>query len=262
MTENKKEEKPEFEHVHDVLSFLQQNIVAPKSQYNHHGKYNYRSCEDITEAVKKLMPKGACILLKDEIVAVYVDEKLEFKTSEPTAAGSLRETIDNRFSSGRIYVKATATLSYLGEEVFNVAFAREPAAQKGTSPSQITGAASSYARKYALAGLFMLDDVKDEDKKKSKADEWTGDIEKNKKEEEEEVVSKVFGGSMSSGIDIDQSTEIYHQALKNIAGCSDMAALKKTWTDISKGKNVFTSDQFSDLTQAKDEKKQEIETQL
>ncbi len=119
------------------LVYIQSNLKAPKNQYNNFGGYNYRSCEDIMEAVKPLLKDVNCTLMvRDDIVQV----------------------------ENRIYVKATATLrTPSGEKYENTAFAREPESKKGLDESQITGAASSYARKYALNGLFCIDDTKDTD---------------------------------------------------------------------------------------------------
>lgn len=119
------------------LVYIQTRLKAPKSQRNSFGGYNYRSCEDIMEAVKPLLAETNCSLtVSDDIVQV----------------------------SDRIYVKATATLrTPNGEEYKNTAYAREPLSKKGSDESQVTGAASSYARKYALNGLFCIDDTKDAD---------------------------------------------------------------------------------------------------
>lgn len=116
------------------LARIQQELKAPKGQFNSFGKYKYRSCEDIVEAVKPLL--GDCVLLVgDEIVEV----------------------------GGRIYVKATAALHSDKQHIETCGWAREPETKKGMDVSQITGAASSYARKYALNGLFAIDDTKDAD---------------------------------------------------------------------------------------------------
>ncbi len=113
---------------------IQSALKAPKGQRNNFGKYNYRSCEDILEAVKPLL-QNAVLTLSDDVVQV----------------------------GDRIYVKATATL-IAGESTISVtAMAREAMAQKGMSDPQVTGSASSYARKYALNGLFAIDDTKDDD---------------------------------------------------------------------------------------------------
>lgn len=119
------------------LVSIQQELKAPKGQYNSFGKYHYRSCEDILEAVKPILGKHSCILLlSDEIV----------------------------FIEGRHYLKATATIfNSEGTRVAVSALAREPLDKKGMDDSQITGMASSYARKYALNGLFCIDDTKDAD---------------------------------------------------------------------------------------------------
>ena len=121
---------------------IQKYLKAPKNQRNNFGKYNYRSCEDILEAVKPLANKLECsVLLSDKIVIV----------------------------GDRIYVEATAALFKDDDNSVSVsALAREPLSQKGMNEAQITGSASSYARKYALNGLFAIDDTKDSD-----TDEYT-----------------------------------------------------------------------------------------
>lgn len=119
------------------LIAIQSKLKAPKGQYNSFGKYKYRSAEDILEAVKPLLAEEKCTLtLSDEVL-----------------------NIGNRF-----YIKATATLTNSDDvQVINVAYAREDETKKGMDGSQITGTASSYARKYALNGLFLIDDTKDAD---------------------------------------------------------------------------------------------------
>jgi len=116
------------------LNKIQQNLKAPKNQRNEYGGFNYRNAEDILEAYKKIA-EDTVLLLKDEIIQL----------------------------GERYYLKATATIC-LGEEKISVeALAREPQIQKGMNESQITGSASSYARKYALNALFAIDDNKDAD---------------------------------------------------------------------------------------------------
>ena len=130
-----------MDNVHDMtkLQKIQQELSAPKNQKNSFGNYNYRSCEDILQAVKPLLNETGTVLnLMDEMVEV----------------------------GGRVYVKATVTLleSETGRAIASaVAFAREEESKKGMDASQVTGAASSYARKYALSGLFAIDDNKDSD---------------------------------------------------------------------------------------------------
>lgn len=118
-----------------ILSKIQRELKAPKNLYNKFGNYNYRNAEGILEAVKPILPDGYVILLNDEI-----------------------EKIGDRY-----YIKATATLTD-GEETINAhARAREDETKKGMDGCQITGACSSYARKYALNALLMIDDSKDSD---------------------------------------------------------------------------------------------------
>lgn len=116
---------------------IQSQLHAPKGQYNSFGKYNYRSCEDILEAVKPLC--------KDQNCSLVISDTLQW--------------IGERY-----YIVATAKLiNGKGEFIEATGMAREPHDKKGMDSCQITGAASSYARKYALNGLFAIDDTKDSD---------------------------------------------------------------------------------------------------
>lgn len=130
---------------------IQTDLKAPKGQYNSFGKYKYRSAEDILEAVKPLCKKhGAVLILTDEIITIGDQDH--------------KKTEESVFTGNRYYVKASATLASVdGGEVCVCAYAREDYDKKGMDGSQITGAASSYARKYALNGLFCIDDTKDAD---------------------------------------------------------------------------------------------------
>lgn len=115
---------------------IQSELKAPKGNYNSFGKYKYRSCEDILEAVKPLLARENCTLtLQDDVILI----------------------------GDRFYIKATASITDGSETVSTTAFARESNEKKGMDDSQITGTASSYARKYALNGLFLIDDTKDAD---------------------------------------------------------------------------------------------------
>ncbi len=118
------------------LAKIQQDLNAPKNQWNAFSKFSYRSCEDILEGVKPLL-NGLVLTMSDDVVQV----------------------------GDRIYVKATAMLTDGDNSISNSALARESLTKKGMDDSQITGTASSYARKYALNGLFCIDDEKDADSK-------------------------------------------------------------------------------------------------
>lgn len=119
------------------LNTIQSLLKAPKDQYNKFGNYKYRNCEDILEAVKPLLFSQSCTLtISDEIVMIGT----------------------------RYYVRTTATIKNAnGETEMTTAYAREDESKKGMDASQITGSTSSYARKYALNGLFCIDDTKDSD---------------------------------------------------------------------------------------------------
>ena len=124
--------------IYAALMAVQAELKAPKNQRNNFGKYNYRSCEDIVEAVKPLLKENGLFLnMSDDIVLI----------------------------GDRYYVKATVSVTDIvtGESVQTSALAREAAQKKGMDESQVTGTASSYARKYALNGLFAIDDTKDAD---------------------------------------------------------------------------------------------------
>jgi len=121
----------------DILNKIQTELNAPKNQFNKFGKYNYRSCEDVLEGLKPLLKKYECsVILTDDLVLI----------------------------GDRYYIKATAKLVKDGTTISEVnGFAREGEKQAGMSESQLTGATSTYARKYALNGLFAIDDNKDAD---------------------------------------------------------------------------------------------------
>lgn len=124
--------------IYEKLATIQQELKAPKNQYSDYGGYYYRSCEDILEGLKPCLEKvNALVVLSDELVLV----------------------------GDRYYIKATATLIDIEstERISNTAFARETESRPKMDASQITGSSSTYARKYALNGLFCIDDVKDAD---------------------------------------------------------------------------------------------------
>lgn len=131
--------------LYEKLQFVQSRLKAPKNQYNKFGGYNYRNCEDIQEAVKPLLQEvKAALVVGDELVLI----------------------------GERYYIKAVAKFidCESGERLENVAYAREELDKKGMDVSQVTGSTSSYARKYALNGLFCIDDVKDADNQDNSGD--------------------------------------------------------------------------------------------
>ena len=124
--------------IYEKLLNIQTTLKAPKGQFNKFGNYKYRNCEDILESLKPLLfDNKVVVLINDDIVAV----------------------------NDRIYIKTTVTLkdTESEEKIDTTAFAREEETKKGMDSSQITGSASSYARKYALNAMFAIDDTKDSD---------------------------------------------------------------------------------------------------
>lgn len=207
--------------IYEKLAQIQVELKAPKNQYNSFGKYKYRSCEDILEAAKPLaVAKGAVVTISDEVVEV----------------------------ASRVYVKATATITDLtdGSSTSVSALAREAEEKKGMDAAQVTGAASSYARKYALGGLFCLDDVADSDATnthgKTKAQgvaekAQAAGIAEQAKEYKCCDCGKDFAGFTDKTGKVWNAGQVYHMSeSKNIDGkarCSE--CMKKAGTEKKKG---------------------------
>lgn len=189
--------------IYNKLAKIQAELIAPKGQYNSFGKYSYRSCEDILKALKPLCDANACTC---------------FITNDLLNIGNFN------------YVMATVTLIDLetGEKVVSTAHAREEAEKKGMDGSQITGASSSYARKYALAGLFCIDNEKDSDATNN------GTSAKNEAVNTAELRAKVMGYVNRHNMDKTSINKICsHYKVKSLvdltaAQCTDyIEALKK-----------------------------------
>lgn len=177
----------------EELIKIQTELKAPKNLYNSFGKYKYRNAEGIMEAVKPLLKKYGCYLtLCDDINVI----------------------------GERYYLRATATLvNKEGKSVVVTALARESESKSGMDQSQITGTASSYARKYALNGLFLIDDTKDAD-----TDEYANEAAAKAKKE-----SKVKASTVD-------------QAIAECNAASSMEALMQVWNahpDLSKDKDFL-----------------------
>ena len=176
----------------EKLMNIQVELKAPKNLYNTFGNYNYRNAEGICEAVKPYLKKyNVSLALTDDVVSV----------------------------GDRIYIKATAWLCDCeSTEKYKVeAFAREPVTKKGMDDSQLTGATSSYARKYALNGLFLLDDTKDAD-----TDEYKRQTDANK---EEEAFNKAVEKDLSEKATEAQKKAIYAICKKHNINVDDLYAL-------------------------------------
>lgn len=189
--------------IYAKLSTIQQKLIAPKNQYNSFAKYNYRSCEDILEGLKPCLKEvKAAVTVTDEIVLI----------------------------GERYYVKATATLfdSETGEHVSNSAYAREEDAKKGMDASQVTGSTSSYARKYALNGLFCIDDVKDADTRDNR-----------QKEAEEQKQAEA------------EQKKIENMLISDIKVKALIARCERENVDQDKIKKLYKVKDFSELTENK-----------
>lgn len=176
--------------IYNQLALVQGELKAPKGQFNDFGKYKYRSCEDIVEAVKPIN-KSHDILL--------------------TLSDTVKEV------GGRVYIEAMATITSLadGSSISVTASAREAEKKKGMDDSQITGAASSYARKYALNGLYAIDDTKDADTMKPEKEE--------KKEPQRNWISEIKTAST-----IDKLKSIFGEGYKATEG-KEKAEIKREY---------------------------------
>lgn len=200
----------------EKLAIIQQELIAPKNQFNSFGKYNYRSCEDILEGLKPCLKKvNAAVTVTDEIVLV----------------------------GERYYVKATAILHDAegAGKIVNTAYAREEDSKKGMDASQVTGATSSYARKYALNGLFCIDDVKDADtrdnRQKEAAEQKKADAEQKKIENS--VISEVKLKALLARCEKEGVDQAKIQKLYKVNSLADLTELKYAninihWEEIKK----------------------------
>lgn len=207
------------------LHETQQKLKVPKSQKNKFGNYNYRSCEDILEAVKKVLPKDCFVTLSDEMINL----------------------------GDRYYVKASALFQYNESSIITYGYAREAENKKGMDESQITGAASSYARKYALNGLFAIDDTKDSDFTNKHEDvlpgveavaEATGAIQKDTEKSKEitkYTVQAINAAILDPNPDVtDAAIEVIADARKQIKDLmsTDVNKIKKAIKELEEKKGI------------------------
>lgn len=194
--------------IYAKLSVIQQNLIAPKNQYNSFGDYKYRSCEDILEGLKPCLKEvNAAVTISDELVLI----------------------------GERYYIKATATLFCCesGEKVSNTAYARETESRPKMDVSQITGSASSYARKYALNGLFCIDDVKDADAR----DNRQQGTEKQKTESQEEKKAE------------EQQKQIEKMKIPKVKQDSLMERCNRENVDVNKIMSLYKVNDLADLSE-------------
>ena len=182
--------------IYKKLQSIQLELKAPKGQFNKFGNYYYRSCEDILEGVKALLLKNNCVInVSDELVMI----------------------------GERYYIKATATLIDIesAERLDIYGYAREEESKKGMDGSQVTGASSSYARKYALNGLFAIDDAKDSDGTNTHGrEEEPPGTEKTKLTEKQ--VGRLFGIAKDNGYEVGRvkAKIMAEYKVKDVAGLS------------------------------------------
>ena len=192
--------------IYAKLIKVQNELKAPKNQYNSFGKYSYRNCEDICESVKPLLlANGLAMFISDNI-----------------------ELIGDRY-----YIKAIVTVvdTETGETLTNSALAREEENKKGMDSSQVTGSTSSYARKYALNGMFLIDDTKDSDFTNTHG-----------KENNEEKLSRIKGTGLSEA----QIKRLYAIAAKaNIEKSMVLKAIKQEFK-VEKAE-LLTKEQYDEL---------------
>ena len=229
--------------IYAALQAVQRELKAPKGQYNSFGKYKYRSCEDIVEAVKPLLNEHGLILtMSDDVVEFgnYAHKK--------TTGNDVVE-----ISGSRIYIKATATVIDVvtGDKIEVTAMAREPEEKKGMDCSQITGTASSYARKYALNGLFAIDDTKDADTDQYKQQTNGSNSSQNRPQQPAKQNAGTYKGSTTNNA----TDEMRAKAIKSLnaeiertgVASTEVAAIAKAKYGKASVKEMSTG-QICDLT--------------
>lgn len=177
---------------YERLAEIQEHLNAPKNQYNSFGKYKYRSCEDILEGVKPLL-KGLFLSISDEVMLI----------------------------GDRYYVKATATITDGENSHTASALAREEENKKGMDAAQVTGATSSYARKYCLNGLFGIDDAKDADTDEHKQQQNAVPAKQAKPSPTPEQVLKAFTEAAAKKNAVDELKQAFAKAWKMLEGTEE-----------------------------------------
>lgn len=201
------------------LIAIQNELKAPKDQRNSFGGYNYRSCEGILEAVKPLLKKqGLSLVISDDVIAIEGGYTITDKDKTIT-------------TSNRVYIKATATLyDEDGKQIAQTsALAREEETKKGMDASQLTGSTSSYARKYALNGLFAIDDTKDADATNTH-DKEEKPIKKTQPKEEKKVPTEVIKELLKSAKTVDYLNKLwtmYKDKAEDVETFKNLCAEKK-----------------------------------
>ncbi len=185
------------------LAEIQKNLNAPKNQYNSFGKYKYRSCEDILEGVKPLL-NGLFLSISDEVVLI----------------------------GERHYVKATATITDGECSHTATALAREEEQKKGMDSAQVTGATSSYARKYCLNGLFGIDDAKDADTDEHKHQQNNArqqQVQQQKSGPSPQDVLKAFTEAAGKKSTLEELQEAFKKAWKMLEGTQEQATARDVY---------------------------------
>jgi hypothetical protein len=197
--------------IHDKLVKIQSELRVPKNNYNKFSNFYYRSAEDVQEALKPLLAEnGLTLLLSDEVVLI----------------------------GARYYIKATASLTDGKETVATEAYAREEEVKKGMDGSQISGSSSSYSRKYALNGMFLIDDTKDADTRDNKEEV----------KEEKTILGKIGDDVLASRLRI---------KIKNVILKEDLEKLKPEITEAGK---VLTKEQFVSVIDEAKKKKESLKS--
>lgn len=217
--EEKKPEPPKD--LQALISYLQKNLKVPKSQYNKFGEFYYRDAEDILEGVKLLLPEGSSIECEDEPVII----------------------------GDRFYIKSVVELTYMGQTRKRTASAREPLSKKGMDEMQISGAASSYARKRALDGLLAIDDTKDSDK-----------TSKEKPPEKDKSDPSVSMAPASQEEKNEIEANALRTALNLINAAQSIDALSKLWKSHSSKWVKLPS--YEEIEECKNFKKEELTNQM
>ena len=188
--------------INKKLLAVQQQLRAPKSQYNEFNKFNYRNAEDILEAVKPLLvEQGLLLTLSDQIE--YIGE--------------------------RYYIRSTVTITDGEDEIKSTAYAREDESRAGMSESQVTGCSSSYARKYALQAILLIDSEKDSDSFDNRTQKTSNKTSAPKKSNSEQLKDFCSQEKLKEGVDIKVLKKFYEYYDKIIDSWDNKPNFSKLW---------------------------------
>jgi len=244
----------------EKLVKIQSELKAPKSNYNAFGKFHYRNAEDILESVKPILHKyGVTMTISDKVIVLGEGSPTVQTVTEilKTKDGKIGyQTIEKPIGGARYYIEATVTLKDSGESITTQAYAREEETKRGMDGSMISGASSSYARKYALNGMFLIDDTKDADNQDNRQQSAT-----EIKEPEQKITIKTPAIEIVKELPKPKADQVlYAQIWAKIMSSKDIDELAVQAKRIKENEHLLDDEMIEKLTKAGTKKKKELNT--